>query len=138
MSSTPVITGIAHVQVAITPGGEDRARAFYGRLLGLPEIAKPATLADRGGCWFACGPQEIHCGVEETVAPTRRHPALLVTGLERLRGDLEANGIATSSERGLPGYRRFYAADPFGNRLEFLEPDGLRLPNPKEEEHGSE
>ena len=25
-----------------------------------------------------------------------------------------------------PGHRRFYAADPFGNRLEFLEP----LPQP--------
>jgi len=31
------ISGIAHVQVAITPGGEDAARAFYGGLLGCPE-----------------------------------------------------------------------------------------------------
>lgn len=47
------ISGIAHVQVSITPGGEDAARAFYGGLLALPEIPKPESLADRGGCWFA-------------------------------------------------------------------------------------
>jgi catechol 2,3-dioxygenase-like lactoylglutathione lyase family enzyme len=116
-----MITGIAHVQVAITAGGEDTARAFYGGLLGLAEIPKPESLQDRGGCWFACGPQEIHCGVEDAVAPSRRHPALLTDELDALQARLDAAGIETSIERQLPGYRRFYARYPFGNRLEFLQ-----------------
>lgn len=116
------IHGIAHVQVAITPGGEEAARAFYGGLLGLAEVPKPPSLADRGGCWFACGPQEIHCGVEDEVAPSKRHPALLTDELEALKARLEAAGVRTAVDRELPGYRRFYAYDPFGNRLELLQP----------------
>ena len=115
------ILGIDHVQVAIPPGGEKRARWFYGELLGLPEVAKPETLAGRGGCWFQCGPQQVHCGVEAEIAPTRRHPAFLTDGLAALRERLAANGIVTSEDAPLPGFARFYAVDPFGNRLELLE-----------------
>jgi catechol 2,3-dioxygenase-like lactoylglutathione lyase family enzyme len=116
------ILGIQHIQVAITAGGEDRARAFYGGLLGMAEVPKPASLADRGGCWFECGPQQVHCGVEDPVAPSGRHPAFLVAGLSGFRERIEAAGFATMTDRPLPGFRRFYAIDPFGNRLEFLEP----------------
>ena len=115
------IHGIAHVQLAIPPDGEDRARKFYGELLGLRELPKPESLRARGGAWFECGMQEIHCGLEEPIAPSRRHPAFLVSGLEELRARLEAAGTATQDERQLPGFRRFYATDPFGNRLEFME-----------------
>ena len=115
------ILGLAHVQVAITPGGEEAARAFYGGLLGLAELPKPATLADRGGVWFACGAQEIHCGVEPEVVRTKRHPALLTDELDVLKRRLESAGAPTAVDRQIPGYRRFYVEDPFGNRLEFLE-----------------
>ncbi len=123
MSRPPVITGIDHVQIPITPGGEERARAFYGATLGLPEVAKPANLAARGGCWFSCGSQQIHCGVEPVVAISRRHPALLVDGIVRLRERLVSAGYVTTDDEPLPGYSRFYATDPFGNRVEFLEPE---------------
>lgn len=119
-----VIHGIAHVQVSITAGDEDMARSFYAGLLGMEEIAKPAVLADRGGVWFRCGLQEIHCGVEATVAPSRRHPAFLTDALDELKAALDAAHVPTETDRELPGYRRFYAVDPFGNRLEFLEPVG--------------
>lgn len=116
------ITGIAHVQVGITPGGEENARAFYGALLGMAELPKPATLAGRGGAWFACGTQQIHCGVEAVVAPSRRHPALLTDDIERLQARLQAAGVAVQGDTNLPGHRHFYAEDPFGNRLEFVQP----------------
>jgi catechol 2,3-dioxygenase-like lactoylglutathione lyase family enzyme len=116
------ISGIAHVQVAITAGGEDEARRFYTGLLGLAELPKPEVLRDRGGAWFACGAQEIHCGVEPEVVATKRHPALLTDELDALKTRLDAAGIRTELDRQLPGYRRFYAWDTFGNRLEFLEP----------------
>lgn len=117
-----MITGLAHVQVSILAGGEDAARGFYHGLLGLIELPKPATLADRGGCWFACGSQEIHCGIEAEVALSKRHPALLTDELDALKARLEAATVPTETDRDLPGYRRFYARDPFGNRIEFLEP----------------
>ncbi|MGE3076662.1 MAG: VOC family protein [Dehalococcoidia bacterium] len=115
------IFGIAHVQVAIAAGGEDAAREFYGELLGLPELSKPEVLRDRGGVWFQCGMQEIHCGIEEPIAVTRRHPAFLIDDLDGLKARVEAAGLKTETDRQLPGHRRFYAIDPFGNRLEFLE-----------------
>ncbi len=115
------IQGIAHVQVSIPPAGEREARRFYGRLLGLEEIPKPAALADRGGCWFRCGPQELHCGVDPAAAPGRWHPALLTDDLDELRDRLERSGVHVREDRQIPGYRRFYADDPFGNRIELLQ-----------------
>ncbi|MFN0095738.1 MAG: VOC family protein [Dehalococcoidia bacterium] len=115
------IIGIDHVQVAITPGGEAQARAFYGGLLGLPEVAKPPALAARGGCWFQAGLQQIHCGVEPAVAETRRHPGLAVDDLDALAARLAAAGHPVTPDDGIPGVRRFHSVDPFGNRLEFVQ-----------------
>src|SRR2546423_2018291 len=116
------IVGLDHVQVAILPGGEDAARRFYGEALGMPELPKPATLAGRGGVWFACGAQQLHCGVEPEVAPSRRHPALLTDDLDTTRARLEAAGFPIRTDAELPGYRRFYTEDPFGNRIECTQP----------------
>jgi catechol 2,3-dioxygenase-like lactoylglutathione lyase family enzyme len=119
-----VISGIDHVQVAAPPGCEAQARAFYGELLGLREIAKPQALAARGGCWFGAGEQELHVGVAEPFAPAAKaHPALSVDGRDALRAlaeRLAAAGHAVTWDEALPRVDRFYVADPFGNRLELL------------------
>ena len=117
----PLVTGIDHVQVGITAGGEDEARRFWGETLGLPEVAKPEALAGRGGVWFQCGAQQVHCGVEAEVAASRRHPALLVSDLAGVRARLEAGGFPIRFEPEIPGYRRLFSEDPFGNRVEFME-----------------
>ncbi|TMG46527.1 MAG: glyoxalase [Chloroflexi bacterium] len=117
------IYGLHHVQVSMPPGGEPEARRFYSDLLGLAEVDKPASLADRGGVWFTCGDQQLHCGVEPAVARSRRHPALLTDDLETLRARLMAGGVPIVDDRQIPGFRRFYADDPFGNRIELLQPD---------------
>ena len=117
------ISGLHHVQVSITPGGEPAARRFYSELLGLAEVKKPASLGDRGGVWFACGDQQLHCGVEPAAARSRRHPALLTDDLETLRSRLLASGVPIAEDRQIPGFRRFYAEDPFGNRIELLQRD---------------
>ena len=39
------IIGIDHIQLAMPAGGEDAARRFYGGVLGLEEMPKPAALA---------------------------------------------------------------------------------------------
>ena len=102
-------------------GRETEARVFYGQLLGLEEIAKLPNLASRGGCWFRLGDRELHLGVDPSFRPaTKAHIAMLVEDLSDVRARLEASGVRTREDEPLPGYQRFYADDPFGNRVEFL------------------
>src|SRR2546430_2831664 len=115
------ITGLHHVQAWIPPGGEAAARRFYGERPGLAESDKPASLGDRGGVWFACGGQQLHCGVETEVVASRRHPALLTDDLEALRKRLVGAGLHPVEDRQIPGFHRFYVEDPFGNRIELLQ-----------------
>jgi catechol 2,3-dioxygenase-like lactoylglutathione lyase family enzyme len=112
-----------HVQLAIPPGGEDASRAFWGGLLGMVELEKPPVLAARGGCWFRGGGLEVHLGVEAAFVPARKaHPGILVSDLDLLAAELAAAEAVVTWDGEFPGHRRFYSADPFGNRLEFLEP----------------
>jgi len=116
------VTGIDHVQVAAPAGCETEARAFYGGLLELEELPKPEPLAARGGCWFRAGAQELHVGVEEPFTPARKaHPSFVVSDLGGLAARLTGEGIEVTWDDEIPGTKRFYAADPFGNRLEFRE-----------------
>ncbi len=115
------VLGLEHVQISVTPRGEEQARAFYGGLLEMPEIEKPPSLAGRGGVWFGCGSQQLHCGVEDPIAASRRHPGLLVSDLSGLATRLSASGFPIYSEPEIPGYRRLFTEDPFGNRLELME-----------------
>ena len=112
-----------HTQLAMPSGEEDRARAFYVDALGMAEIAKPPVLAARGGAWFRAGGVELHLGVEPDFRPARKaHPGILVTDLDELGRRLVDAGVEPDWGGEFPGHRRFYAADPFGNRLEFLQP----------------
>jgi ubiquinone/menaquinone biosynthesis C-methylase UbiE len=118
-----VILALDHMQLAMPRGMEEQARAFYGGVLGLEELAKPPALAARGGVWFRCGEQQINLGVEEDFHPQRKgHPGLLVRDLAAVRARLAAAGAPIIPDDLLPGYERFYTADPFGNRIECLRP----------------
>jgi catechol 2,3-dioxygenase-like lactoylglutathione lyase family enzyme len=117
------IYGLDHVQIAMPAGGEDAARAFYGALLGLPEIPKPPDLATRGGVWFMLGAQQLHLGVETAFQPARKaHPGLLTSDLPGLLDRCRAAGIRFGeAQPALPGYARARVFDPFGNRIELLQ-----------------
>jgi catechol 2,3-dioxygenase-like lactoylglutathione lyase family enzyme len=115
------LQSIDHVQVAAPPGSETAARAFYGEVLGLQEIRKPAALAARGGVWFELGRQALHVGIDEEFRPARKaHPALSCTNIDDLAGRLQASGAPLTWDATVPGVRRFFTADPFGNRIEVL------------------
>lgn len=119
----PIITGLNHVQVTAPREREAEAKAFYGGVLGLREIAKPPVLAARGGAWYALGEQQLHLGLEDDFTPTRKgHPALVVTDLAAVRARLEAAGSPVKVDAQIAGYDRFETRDPFGNRLEFMQP----------------
>ena len=110
-----------HVLLAMPEGGEERARAFYAEVLGLEEIIKPEALAAMGGVWFRHGTLEIHLGVEEPFSPARKaHPGILVQDLEALSTAIDDAGGEVAYDDSFPGFARFYTADWFGNRLEFL------------------
>jgi catechol 2,3-dioxygenase-like lactoylglutathione lyase family enzyme len=105
-------------------GEEEAAVKFYGAILGLPQVAKPPELAPRGGVWFRDGDLEVHLGVEEPeFMPARKaHPAFLVHDLATLRERIELAGYRVTDDVPLEGFHRCHVRDPFGNRLELVEP----------------
>lgn len=113
------IVGLDHVQLAAPPGCEAAARAFFGDLLGLEELEKPESLQARGGVWFGLPDgRQLHVGVERDFVPAAKaHPAFLVEEWDALRAHV---GGAAQDDDSIPGVRRFYTSDPWGNRLEFV------------------
>jgi catechol 2,3-dioxygenase-like lactoylglutathione lyase family enzyme len=117
------IRGFDHVQLAMPQGEEASAAAFYEGLLGIPRVKKPDHLAKRGGCWFESDSVKVHLGVDPDFRPARKaHPALLVEGLGDLAARLRDCGVGVQSGEPLHGYEHVYIDDPFGNRLELIEP----------------
>jgi hypothetical protein len=117
------ITRIDHVQLAMPPGREHDAAEFYEGLLGIPQVPKPAHLAARGGCWFERGELKIHLGVEADFRPAQKaHPALAVRGLPELLTRLRERTVEVREGEPLDGFDHAYVDDPFGNRIELIEP----------------
>ena len=117
------ITRIDHVQLAMPPGRESDAVDFYEALLEIPQVPKPPHLAGRGGCWFERGDLKIHLGVEPDFQPAQKaHPAFVVQGLAELLERLRANSVPVRAGEPLDGVDHAYVDDPFGNRIELLEP----------------
>lgn len=113
---------IDHVQLAMPPGEEARAREFYAGLLEMSEISKPPELAKRGGCWFVSGKVQIHLGIEVDFHPAKKaHPALRCSHYEALISRLGAAGIDVHEANDIPGVRRAHIHDPFGNRIELID-----------------
>jgi len=113
-----------HVQVSCPPGGQAAARAFYGDVLGLTEVAKPPVLAARGGVWFRDPGVEVHVGVEHDFRPAlKAHPAFVVDDIDAVAGRLRVAGFVVRWDDDFPGHRRCYTADGAGNRVEVLAPE---------------
>ena len=118
------VLGFDHVQLAMPQGGEDKARDFYARLLGLAELPKPPQLAGRGGAWFQCGALQLHLGVEREFRPAKKaHPALRVERLGELLSRLRGAGCEVAEDTSVADIRRAFTADPFGNRIELVAAD---------------
>ena len=119
-----MITGLHHAQITIPAGAEDEARRFYCRVLDLPEIEKPESLNGRGGLWVRVGDREVHIGTEDGVdrLNTKAHLAYEVTDVAHWRRVMDANGVRVLDSVPIEGFDRFEARDPFGNRIEFIQP----------------
>src|ERR1700690_108515 len=110
------ILAVDHVQLAMPRGGEDRARAFYGDVLGLPERPKPPELAARGGCWFESDRVKVHWGVETPCSPARKaHPPFRVEAVPALARRARAAASRVVDDDPIAGHERISVYDPFGN-----------------------
>jgi len=118
------VVGLDHVQLAMPPGRESEAEAFYAGFLGFVRIPKPEPLAQRGGCWFASGPVAVHLGVEADFRPARKaHPALVVRDLAGLAAAAAAENMELRPNPDQPDGAGYYIDDPFGNRIELIDAD---------------
>ena len=114
------------MSVAIAPDGADRARAFYGGLLGLEERDVLPTLDPSQFVWYrAGGDLELHLLRSGDPPPPGAHFCLVVEeGLDELRARLEAAGVATRDATEIVGRPRFFCHDPFGNLVELARIEG--------------
>ncbi len=114
---------IDHILIAMPAGREEEARAFYHGILGLNEQVKPPQLAARGGCWFENGDLEVHLGVEKNFNPARKaHPAFIVDDLAGIVAKAMQAGLRVTADEPIEGCDRRHVDDPFGNRIELIEP----------------
>lgn len=119
-----MINAIHHVQITVAAADEAAAHRFYCGLLGLPEVAKPDSLRGRGGFWVEVGDRQLHVGIEENIERmrTKVHVAYQVDDLAIWRERLSAAGVHALESIPIPGFDRFECRDPFGNRMEFIQP----------------
>ena len=117
------ILDLDHVQVAIPVGGESRARAFYSGILGFTEVEKPPQMAERKSIWFVAGAVNLHLGIEPDFTPAKRaHPAFVVADLDEILTACDRAGITAKPDTSFSNFRRVHVFDPFGDRLELMEP----------------
>lgn len=113
-----------HVQLAMPAGREEEAIAFYDGVLGIPQVPKPVHLAARGGCWFERGDLRVHLGVDRDFRPaTKAHPAFIVDDVRGIARAVIAAGFEVDDDEPLDGFDRVYVSDPFGNRIELMQPN---------------
>jgi catechol 2,3-dioxygenase-like lactoylglutathione lyase family enzyme len=117
-----MIIGIHHAQVCFPTDGIETARKFYCGLLGLPEIHRP--FGPRG-FWVRVGDRNMHFGIDADSdrAASKFHVAYQVSDLLEMRRRLTAAGLAIEDPEKMPGHERFQVRDPFGNLVEFIEPE---------------
>jgi catechol 2,3-dioxygenase-like lactoylglutathione lyase family enzyme len=119
MNETVRVQRLQHVSVPRPHGSGDEARRFYGGILGLEEIAVPATLAHLDLVWYRLGDDELHLfGDERGVGHPAQHFCLQVDDVDALRRRLAAAGVAIGEEPEILNRPRFTMRDPFGNLIE--------------------
>jgi catechol 2,3-dioxygenase-like lactoylglutathione lyase family enzyme len=113
------LTGIHHSSIVVTDMA--RARQFYGELLGLREVERPANFSTPV-VWFEVGDEHIHLipsDQRDTRSP--RHFALHVDNARAAREHLRSHGVAIQETVPIPGADRFFIEDPDGNTVELIQ-----------------
>lgn len=103
-----------------------KSKAFFGGVIGLPEIQRPAF--DFPGAWYAIGDRQLHlieqpgAGRDSSSRRSRSdHMALEVKDIAAAASALEAAGI--EYQRGgneALGFSQIFCSDPDGHTIEFV------------------
>src|SRR3954465_6011310 len=109
MPPPSTILRIDHAQITVAASDLEAARLFYRDVLGMKEIAKPASLQTRGGLWLSAGAQQLQTGIEENVnrLATKAHIAYEVQNLQEWQTHLKQAGVKILESVPIPGYARF-------------------------------
>jgi catechol 2,3-dioxygenase-like lactoylglutathione lyase family enzyme len=117
------VTQLHHVNVTVRSGLEAATKDFYGRVLGLEQVPKPAA-ARQTGAWYQIGATQLHLSVDDEPAgpPSSRHICFAVSDLNQAEQGFRDAGVEIIPDpRPVPGSRRFYVRDPGGNQLEIVQ-----------------
>ena len=123
---SPMILGFHHIQITAPTNSHARVRDFYGRVLQLVESPLPESFTGRDLIWFHCGPWLLHVGFEPNAdrLNTNAHIAYQVIDCAYWRNRLTSEGILIKEIGRMTGYTdRFHIRDPFGNVVEFIQPE---------------
>jgi len=118
-----MVTQLHHVNVTVPAELESAAKEFYGTVLGLSQVPKPAA-ARQTGAWYQIGNNQLHLSVEnEAAGPlSSRHVCFKVTDLKAAEERFRTAGVEIIPDpRPVPGTLRFYVRDPGGNQLEIVQ-----------------
>ena len=117
-----MITQLHHVNVTVPSELEAETKKFYGSILGLVELPKPAGTR-KSGAWYQIGAVQLHLSIEEEVGRlSTRHVCFTVSDLSAAEKRLREAGIEILPDaRPIPGSQRFYVRDPGGNQLEIVQ-----------------
>ncbi|HEY2786721.1 MAG TPA: VOC family protein [Fimbriiglobus sp.] len=112
-------THLDHCSVLITD--VPAARRFYGEILGLKEIAPPASF-DFVAVWYDLGHGYLHLLLKDRPdSQSPRHFCLHVPSAAEARRHLTGKDIPVEETVKIPGCDRFFIYDPDGNRIEILQ-----------------
>ena len=121
-----MVTALHHVNVTVPTELEAAAKEFYGSVLGLKQVPKPAA-ARQIGAWYQIGGNQLHLSVEDGAngALSSRHVCFTVSDLDAAEKRFRAAGVEIIPDpRPIPGSARFYVRDPGGNQLEIVQASG--------------
>jgi catechol 2,3-dioxygenase-like lactoylglutathione lyase family enzyme len=118
-----MVTRLHHVNVTVPPELEAATKEFYGVVLGLKQVPKPAA-ARQSGAWYQIGATQLHLSVDDEPPgpPSSRHICFAVSDLGAAENKFRDAGVEIISDpRPVPGTQRFYVRDPGGNQLEIVQ-----------------
>jgi catechol 2,3-dioxygenase-like lactoylglutathione lyase family enzyme len=111
-------THIDHCSIIVT--NVEKSRDFYGRVLGLREIAAPKEF-DFVAIWYDLGGTYLHLLLKpspDTISP--RHFCLHTPDIAAARRHFESLGVPMDETVKIAAADRFFVRDPDGNRIEVL------------------
>ena len=113
-----------HVSITVTD--LEKAKHFYGDILGFPEIERPNF--DFPGAWYQLGQQQLHLIVfpeaetlraSDSIQTKDGHFALRVKDYKQTRDYLQSQGVhILEKPYSQSGFSQIFCADPDGNLIE--------------------